>query len=672
MRGGGGWQTDVEGRPGKSGKVAPRLRIESKLQAFTAGLRRHHNMMSNPPQAQQTPLSPSRPAPPPKPVDLRSPTSKQNLRPPIDDRDEEDKDANPPTTPRSFDSHMSGRSGGPNRPLTPTMIAAQNVAAASALMPNKVTQLAARVASHASSETRNSLLLIPGSRGSSPDGGSQPRNSFQMPNSPSFSAALNYMQNMENNDEDKESSSAGGGSGKKREKRRSAAPAPSSFLRPVPEGSAAHHASNGSSAPIVNAPPPRGDSLLKSGPRTHLATPMTPQRGMKRRSASLGDVFKGGGFTPSMAFAATAGGLVGEPPHARKESRSTAKGQTHGRSGSSGSNATNNVAATYQYVNADPDKPAAFLARPQAAPSSNNGHHHHQHGQAHNLSPTPATTAVAVPSSTPSGIKAIIAPPLPARKKHAAKPDNQKSGYGSGGESSSTEFSSTPKGSGSVLKNNIKGRLAAWTAANASNQNPQSTRQGGAPGRLPPSAYALQSSPSTTTSSSPATPSSALPNQNDYARGRSNSHALTSNGMVPSTPNPKRMTAQLGNVRLTPQHPSQTSLHSNTSSSGPTAAYVANVAVNTAGSIGAAAGGMAMQLGRKVGNFLGHRVGGNSQSGNWGGLAGYMSAGEDGGAGFGFHSYNPKERESHDGGTGAMSDSGHGHGGHHIKLLGTM
>ncbi|KAG8928745.1 hypothetical protein FRC01_005421 [Tulasnella sp. 417] len=440
----GGWQTDVEGKGSKSGKVAPRLRIESKLQAFTAGLRRHHNMLSNPPQAQmQSPLSPSRPAPPPKPVDLRSPTSRQNLRPPVpppqgvvDDRDEEDKDAgNPPPTPRSFDSH---RSGGPNRPLTPTMIAAQNVAAASALMPNK----------------------------------------------------------------------------------------------------------------------------------------------------------------------------------------------------------------------------------------------HQQHGQS--LSPTPATTAVAVPSSTTSGIKAIIAPPLPARKKHGARPDNSKSGYGSGGESSSTEPGATPKGSGSVLKNNIKGRLAAWTAANASNPNQHSARQGGAPGRLPPSAYNLQSSsPSTTTSSSPATPSSALPNQNDpYGRGRSNTHAATSNTVVPSTPNPKRMTATMGNIRLTPQHPSQTSLHSNVSSStGATpASFVANVAVNTAGSIGAAAGGMAMQLGRKVGNFLGHRAGGgNSQSGNWGGLTGYMTAGEDGGAGFGFHPYNPRERESHDGGTGAMSDSGHGgHNGHSNKVLGTL
>lgn len=642
-------------------------------------------MMSNPPQSQTTPLSPSRPAPPPKPVDLCSPTSKQNLRPPppagvVDDRDEEDKDGanpQPPTTPRSFDSHMSGRSGaGPNRPLTPTMIAAQNVAAASSLMPNKVTQLAARVASHASSsEARNSLLLIPGSRGGSPDSsssGGQVRNSFQMPNSPSFSAALNYMQSIEN-DDDKEGGGnhLSAGSGKKREKRRSAAPAPASFLRPVPEGSAAHHASNGSSSNsaaggVVNGPP-RVDSL-KSGPRTHLATPMTPQRANKRRPASLGDVFKGGGFTHSMAIEAR-----GLP---------TTKVPTHGRSGSSGTNDANKVAATYQYVNAEEDdKPSPFLARP-SAPTSSNGHHPHHRGQAPNpaLSPTPATTAVAVPSGTSSGIKAIIAPPLPARKKHGARPDNSKSGYGSGGESSSTEFggNTNTKGTGSVIKNNIKGRLAAWSAMNASNQNQQSPRLGGAPGRLPPSAYNLQSpSPSTTASSSPATPSPSLPNSNDpnnpYNRGRSNSHALTSNTMVPSTPNPKRMTATMGNVRLTPQHPSQTSLHSNGSTSGPTASYVANVAVNTAGSIGAAAGGMAMQLGRKVGNFLGHRAGGNSQSGNWGGLAGYTTAGEDGGAGFGFHSYNPKERESHDGGTGAMSDSGHGgHGGHNNKVLGTM
>ncbi|KAG8905855.1 hypothetical protein FRC01_008212 [Tulasnella sp. 417] len=330
----GGWQTDVEGKGSKSGKVEPRLRIESKLQAFTAGLRRHHNMLSDPPQSQtQSPLSPSRPAPPPKPVDLRSPTSRQNLRPPVlpqgvvDDRDEGDKDAtNPPTTPGSYDSHMSGRSDGrPHRTLTPTMIAAQNVAAASALMPNKVTQLAARVASAASSESRNSLLLIPGARGGSPDSGGslhgQPRNSFQMPNSPSFSAALSYMQSMEN-DEDKDAAAAG--SGEKRDKRRSAAPAPASFLRSVPEGSAAHLASNGSSGPAaasssggVVAGPPRGEN---SGPRTHLATPMTPQtrRGMKRRSASLGDVFKGGSFTPSMALAAR--GLVNEHG-ARREAR---------------------------------------------------------------------------------------------------------------------------------------------------------------------------------------------------------------------------------------------------------------------------------------------------------------------------------------------------------------
>lgn len=233
------------------------------------------------------------------------------------------------------------------------MIAAQNVAAASSLVPNKVTQLAAKVAGHASSEARNSLLLLPG-RGGSPDGTG--RNSFHMPNSPSISAALSYMQSVGSNDEDKEGGGAAvgaGGSGKKREKRRSAAPAPAptSFLRPVPEGSAAHYPPNGSpsgaaaasaNSTTVNAPPPRFDSLLKSGPRTNLATPMTPQRGMKRRSASLGDVF--GGFTPSMAFAATAGSFGGgaEQKSDQRDARNVHKSRpaSHGRSNSSGDNGT--------------------------------------------------------------------------------------------------------------------------------------------------------------------------------------------------------------------------------------------------------------------------------------------------------------------------------------------
>ncbi|KAG9017541.1 hypothetical protein FRB90_000887 [Tulasnella sp. 427] len=730
----GGWQTDVEGPSrsnGKSsnGKVAlpPRLRIESKIHAFTAGLRRHHAMMSNPPQQSQSPLSPSRPAPPPKPFDLRSPTSPKpsagaGLRPPpphgvVDDRDEEDKVDDPrPTTPRSFES-SSRSGGGPNRPLTPTMIAAQNVAAASALMPSKVTQLAARVAGAASSsESRGSMLLIPpsGVEGGAggPGGGRVPRTSFQMPNSPSISAALSYMQTVGSNDDEKEEKSAGSGGGgggslKKREKRRSAAPAVTSTaaasggLRPVPEGSAAAHYTNTNSnqattgAGVLNSPPPRVDSLLKSGPRTNLVN--TPQRGMKRRSASLGDVFAGVTPGASQAFSASSSAPGGASAlgGGGAEQNGFVKRPVHGRSNSSGNNGTlgaNSVAATYQYINAelqDDGQPSAFLQRPQAS-SSNHGQHHHQQ-QAHNnsLSPTPATTSVAVPSSTSSGaVKAIIAPPLPARKKPASveRTNENGGGYGSAGESSSTEFGGSSKGSGSVLKNNIKGRLAAWTAANASSSSAgQSTRQGGAAGRSPPSSYALGSPSSAATASSPSDLSAG---SSPYSRGRSHSHALLSNSPpVPATPNPKRMTATMmggGNVRLTPQHPSQTSLHSTNSNSGtgsgPTASYVANVAVNTAGSIGAAAGGMAMQLGRKVGNFLGHRggAGASSQSGNWGGLAGYVTAGEESFGGFhqggGGGRGGSRERESHDGGTGAMSDSGSYQGGHHVnrKMLGTM
>ncbi len=609
-----------------------RLRLESKISAFTAGLRKHHAIMSHPP------ISPSKPGPtpPPKPVGLRAQPSNSNLQ----------LEKDQPVTPRPSDSSISSSM----RPLTPTIVAAQNLAAASSIVPKSMAGFASRVvggSDHGGSGSGRNLLL--------PGSGTNARSSFAMPDSPSISAALSYMQNIppqrdsrnyepDGGDDEVLYSGTGGGKDKekKREQRRSAAAAitttTASGLKPVPEGSSVSSytslAGKGNANPLADLPP-RTDSLQNGG-----LSRGSPGRGSKRRSASLGDVFRGG-FTPAMARAAVTLPQDQEKLNATVDSNEPPRGTppaqsgrpirpTHFRAGSSGNTAANQnpVAAAYQYINAEVDGKAPFLAPKLPSPQ---------------------------PSPHPSP---AVPPAHPMRRKNAEP-------YASGNESSGGE-SAFARGLG--LRGGLKGRLAAWTAAATASPGPPAQRVR-AQSPHPPGAYPGNASMSST-STSPASPPSSLAvaaAENmlgaSYLRTRSNS-SLPLGSSSPSPPNPKRLTATIGNTRSAePSYqysPEPLSKDSGYISSSANTSGLASVA---AGSIGAASG-MALNLGKKgwdrMGNFLGHRAG---QSGSWG-LSGYGSTGED------------STRESVEGGT--MSDSGSfGYGttsssGGPPSMLGTM
>lgn len=623
-------QSEPEGgssRPNK-GSATPRLRLESKIQAFTAGLKRHHAIMSNPPH------SPVRPAPPPKPPALRVQPSNSEMRATIILASPQDEDAAQPNRKRlsskSSDSRISTRST--SRPLTPTMIAAQNVASAASLVPKNVASLAAKVVS---SDSRGSLAPVVGAS----------RNSFQMPNSPSISAALSYMQNIPN-DEDKD---------RKKEKRRSV----KASLLSVPEGTTMP--SSTLKPDYLSPVPPRKESLqaVEGAPRPRLGGDRSVTKS-KRRSASLSDIFKGG-FSPSQALnglPASDSYSSTEAPRPINAAHAIKNRNAHNRSGSAGSGSGSsyegpirttsnasplNPAVAYQYVNAevDGDQPSSWLVRPSPQPHST-------------LSVTPPSAAVAV-SSAPSRIGGIIAPALPPRKKG---PSPEFGGYASAGESSGAESSYGSRRS--ALKNNIKGRLAALAGA-SSTQSSQARPKQSLP--HPPGSY--HPPPTSSSAASPSTPSSSTPlspadsTQTAYTRLRSNSSHASPASTTPATsptPNPKRMTTQIGRLPQQPSPPQSQPAQNYAQAT----SYAANIAT-TAGSLGVAAGGLAFNLGKRgwdrMGNFLGHRAG---QSGNWGGLAGYASSSEGHG------------RESIE--TGAMSDGNavYGRKNAGTRMLGTM
>ncbi|KAG8897168.1 hypothetical protein FRB99_008389 [Tulasnella sp. 403] len=618
----------VSGTPTGKVSFSPRSRIESRLHAFTANLRRHHHIMNNPPV---TPLD-SRPVPPPKPHALRAPPSYSNLRPPIDDRDgalsgsEHSGGENTyrPRSPRTSDAHIHAAAMA--RSITPTSIAAKNVASAATIVPKNVTALAAKVVGSES-------LHLPAAN---------PRSSFQMPTSPSITAALDYMRDI---DEDS------------KEKRKS----PTGILKPVPEDG--HSSATGSTNDTLTSPPPRSESLV-SGPRTGVSS--SAAKSKKRRSASLGDVFRGG-FSSAVALAAAntgsssssrSGYLAAQPLHGHSRSPSDGSGSSYDGPSLAASNSprphppSNNVAAAYQYVNAellDGDRPSSFVSpRPLPIPpkQSMTPHSPPSNASQHSLSVTPASTVAPLPSTSPN-VSGTTPSVLPPRKKAIAA-----SAY-SPGHAAETSGAESGPARGGLLRNNIKGRLAAWTAAANASQSPSHQRTR-APHNHPPGSYVPPPLPPPTELPSSSTPphENSANQSSQYSRARSQSHGSTAGtNASPNSvlPNPKRMTAALG--PRAGQHAHAGSL--------PAASYAANAMASTA-AVAGVAGGMALNLGRRVGNLWSHRT---AQSGHWGALGGYMTSNEG------------YSRESADG--GSFSDAGHpmyGHvaGSRGTRMLGTM
>lgn len=547
--------SDAEGLVGRSRSKGSKL--ESKIHAFTSNLRKHHAVLTN---GTMSSTEGGRPAPPPKPDALRAPPS--------------------PTH-------------GGNRSFTTPNGSPQSLAPRSP------------VAVSPASSTHSGNLMVPGQFTLPMVGGV--RNSFQMPNTPSISAALHFMRDTEDQEKalakqqkrEQEHPPTG-----KKEKRRSA-----DILKSVPENSAPHHS--------VEHAVPFGEEGVA---RPRLGLSPSPSKTMKRRSASLGDVFKGG-WTPAMALASTgatipkdskplnaAQAMKNRPPLLHRRTPSGGSGSSLERTPSNSSPlnpATSIVAKTYQYVNAellDDDRPSAFVhPRPGLAkhatgdkllaplPEKNYTFPspHHQTPPPPTFTVTPASAAAPLPFVPSKPIGGIIAPLLPPRKK-VTPPDAD-------GDSSGTESSLSGYSKGVPTGTNLKGRLAALSGVAAPNGTPATRGTG--------------------TSSAPPI---ASPNKQSGSSGTdsSSSRALSNSSNQPPNPPPQRAAGRQPAVSQSGQ---------------PSAQLAASSMAATAGSLGATAGGMAMNFGRRglerVGNFLGHRTG---MSGNWANMTGgYTSTGED-------------------------------------------
>ncbi|KAG8929451.1 hypothetical protein FRC02_005574 [Tulasnella sp. 418] len=281
-------------------KVSPRQRfasnIQSNFQAFTANIRKHSAQLSFPSQSNQSnslgsPADDRRPPLPPKSAAVRVYQHDAAL-------------AHKPHNAAAL-IHPGASAAAKNLPA----IATHNMATVNTVVPRKVTTIAAKVIGAVDSSKRTSFVGSIGGGGNRnstitlkdgttlqmPLGGvpeTEHRDSFQIPDSPSISAAIEFMRGSSRSPD---GSATAPDAEKKKEKRRSrflpggsSSSAPSaSFVPPLPlrkEESSKGISLNGD-----------GASGLVPGRRV---MDLNPARTNKRRSASLGDVFKGG-FTPS-------------------------------------------------------------------------------------------------------------------------------------------------------------------------------------------------------------------------------------------------------------------------------------------------------------------------------------------------------------------------------------
>ncbi|KAG9029674.1 hypothetical protein FRB95_005015 [Tulasnella sp. JGI-2019a] len=572
-------QSDAEGlAQGRGQRSNPR----SKLQAFTSNLLKHHALMSQPGPG-LSPLDTTRPVPPPKPDALRAPPS--------------------PTYRSDSDTAPISPSDGPSSLHPSSAVARSSPVSGSAhgsvVLPQAVPKNVIAAAGKVIGDKRNSPPTL-----------GVLRNSFQMANTPSISAALHYMHGTgpeANQGREPQQNEL------KKEKRRSGG-----ILRPVPEHSAAVPLTASSSQSSVDQS--SGSAVRAAVPRPGLTT--TPSKNRNRRSASLGDIFKGSAaWAPAIALAGTASSSKKEPkpmnaaqamknrppnPHRRSGSNgsgSSLEGLARTTSNSSPLNPASNVAATYQYVNAelrDDSGPSSFIVlRPPGGskPSTPAPQAGSQVPQSDYAFPPPrsssntsvstaASNAPIQPAAPAKHVGGIILPPMVSRKK-SIPTDNP---VNVSGAEFGLKVKPAPIGAPPPLpqRNNIA-----------------------------PGAY---SAPSTGESQGLRTFLSSGPGGNS-SRSRANSSNTSSNNY------PSQRVASSGVNAL----------------SRPTNAVAA--AANTAGAFGAAAGvagGMAMNFGRRVGNLWGHRSG--QSIGNWSGLSGGSVSGtEDGHGGWGSSEGSPSD-----------------------------
>ncbi|KAG8884826.1 hypothetical protein FRB98_002152 [Tulasnella sp. 332] len=592
-------QSDAEGLVGnRSPRSNPRLKIESKIQAFASNLRRNHAGLTQPGLSSTRDVA--KPVPPPKPDTLRAPPSPNRSGYDTSQTDSPSSVRPPSTVARSSPTSAISSSSHNSVVISQTPL------------PKTVVTAVAKVVA----DKRNSPPTL-----------GVLRNSFQMSKTPSITAALHYMHGI--GPEDKDQGKENQQKEAKKEKRRSAG-----ILKTVPENTTSVPLAASSSQTSTDQAA-SSSSIRAAVPRPGLTT--TPSKNRNRRSASLGDIFKSsGGWNPASALASVgatgsskepkpinaAQAMKNRPPNAHRRSPSNGSGTSSSLDGLartiSNSSPLNpasaaNVAATYQYVNAELREdggPSFFLGpRPPSgsAPPSPPVHMPSNvfssdyafppiASPSHppTFSVTPASAAAPMSTVPPKPVGGIIAPLLPPRKKSAVM---DAYGNADGGDSSDAESNLSGNSRGNLMGSNLKGRLAAITSTGSATPPPLPQRM--QQNNIPPGAYSAPPTASATPRSFSSSTSSSPGSNSSRARASSSNVSNNYSSQRPVVPNTNALSRSTNTQNYSP------------------------AVTSAAGTIGVAAGmagGMAMNFGRRVGNLWGHRSG--QSVGGWGNLAG--------------------------------------------------